>query len=266
MTPTTPSGTRTRSDPQAVGAHPALDHLADGVGQRRHLAQAVGHGPDPLGGEPQPVEGHVGGVTGPGPLEVGGVVLEQVVVPLFEQVGGHEQRTVLGGAVRHQPGPGRPPWRADRDRRCGPGPCSRVPPPRALPGRRSTSNGPTRVPPPSTIGCAQTSTTRSSRCTISGAAPSGNALVRRPAHDATICGPMTSEPLGEDHAVGPRDLHGVVGVEAARHRHHPGREQRGLTFHERETGSFVHDEGPRGGDGERDPQLPGRQAPSRGPG
>ena len=44
-------------------------------------------------------------------------------------------------------------------------------------------------------------------------------------------GGMTGQALGEDHAVGSGDLHGVIGVEATRHRHHPGGEQRRLSLH-----------------------------------
>ena len=46
MIATTPSGTRTRRDAQPVGSHPAVEHLADRVGQPGHLAQAGRHGVD----------------------------------------------------------------------------------------------------------------------------------------------------------------------------------------------------------------------------
>ena len=43
-------------DAQAVGAHPAVEHLAHRVGQRGHLAQPAGHASMRAGVEPQAVE------------------------------------------------------------------------------------------------------------------------------------------------------------------------------------------------------------------
>ena len=94
MIATTPSGTRTRADAQAVGADPAVEHLADRVGQRRHLAQAGGHALDLGRGQAQPVDDRGGRAVGLGPGHVGGVGLEQLGGPGDEQVGRGEQGVV----------------------------------------------------------------------------------------------------------------------------------------------------------------------------
>ena len=44
------------ADAQAVRSHPAVEHLADRIGQRRDLAEPAGHRLDAAGVEPQPVD------------------------------------------------------------------------------------------------------------------------------------------------------------------------------------------------------------------
>ena len=58
------------ADAQAVRAHPAGQHLAHRVGQRRHLAQAAGHRLDAAGVEPQAVDHRGADAPGLGPLDV----------------------------------------------------------------------------------------------------------------------------------------------------------------------------------------------------
>ena len=73
MTPTTPSGTRTRSTRSPLGrTQPSID-LADRVGQGGHLAQAARHAAHPVLGQAQAVEGRLGQAGRLGPLEVGPV-------------------------------------------------------------------------------------------------------------------------------------------------------------------------------------------------
>ena len=100
MIPTTPSGTRTRSHAEAVRPHVAFDDLADGIGQRRDRAQAVGHLRDALLGEPQPVDDsrRSAGLRGSGHVA---------------RVGAHELVATLVRADR-QPAPAPRPWPTSR--------------------------------------------------------------------------------------------------------------------------------------------------------
>ena len=76
MMPMTPSGTRTRSIASPFGPRPAGDHAADGIGQRRHLLQPLGHGLDALWVEGEAVEERGGGATLLHGCKVTGVGLE----------------------------------------------------------------------------------------------------------------------------------------------------------------------------------------------
>ena len=82
-------------DVQPVGAPPAVEHLADRVGQRGDGAQAGGHAVEAGLGEAEPVEGpglHAGGLGGLDVEPVGG---EELGGPVDQEVGGGEQRGVL---------------------------------------------------------------------------------------------------------------------------------------------------------------------------
>ena len=56
MIATTPSGTRTRVICEPVGPGPAVEHLADRVGESGDRAQPVGHAREARVGEAQAVE------------------------------------------------------------------------------------------------------------------------------------------------------------------------------------------------------------------
>ena len=94
-------------DLEPVRAPPAVEHLADRVGQRGHLAQAGGHGPDPGVGQPEPVERarlHAAGGRG---LQVGLVGGQHLGGPLLQHLGGGQQGGVLGRGRRRGEDPGR---------------------------------------------------------------------------------------------------------------------------------------------------------------
>ena len=97
-----PEGHPDPRDPQAVGADPAVDHLADRVGQGGHGPEAGGHARDPAGVEPEPVErGGVGSAAsrpGPGRRRWRRAARR----PLLDEVGGAAQGLVPGG--RRRPG------------------------------------------------------------------------------------------------------------------------------------------------------------------
>ena len=97
MIPTTPSGTRTRSTRRPFGPDPAVDHLADRVGQAGHRAQPVGHGRPPGRRSSRSRSSEVASAPARSArLDVDGVGLEHPVGPLLEQVGGQEQGLVPG--------------------------------------------------------------------------------------------------------------------------------------------------------------------------
>ena len=89
-------------DLESVRAAPAVEHLADRVGQRSDSAQPVRHPFEAGVGEAQPVERARGHARGLGGFEVGVVRGPDLVCPLGEQVGRGEQGPVLGR--RRRPG------------------------------------------------------------------------------------------------------------------------------------------------------------------
>ena len=133
-------------DPQAVGPHPALDHLAHRVGQRGHLAQAARHALHPLLGEAQPVPGRLGHAGRLGPLEVGPVGLHQRRPLLFEEVGGQPQGVVAHRARRPGHHPRRRPDAARELLQCGRGHRVRLQGPGRPDGRRPGCAAPSTPP------------------------------------------------------------------------------------------------------------------------
>src|SRR5579875_89163 len=74
------------------------------------------------------------------------------------------------------------------------------------------------------------------------------------------CRRVPHQPLGEDRAVGPGDLDGVVRLELAAPADYPRREERPPAVDERPAGAVVDHEPTRRAQGVGDPELPGRQA------
>ena len=111
MIPTTPSGTRTRCDSQAVGPDPAVDHLADRVGQAGHRAQPVGHGRDPLGASRRSRSSAVASAPARSAWATSVALASSRAVRLdVEQIGGNRQSLIPGSAdevamVGRPPGP-----------------------------------------------------------------------------------------------------------------------------------------------------------------
>ena len=161
MMPTTPSGHPRPADLQTVRAHPAVEHLADRVGEVGDRAQPVGHPREPGVGEPQPVEG---GASAPParPGAVGVVGRVDLGRPLAEQVGRRPQGFVPGGRRRPGDRAGGPLGHAAELGQAAGG--SEVTPPayrcapEATPGRRAEAG-----PPRTAVAGAQGRTTRSSR-------------------------------------------------------------------------------------------------------
>ena len=100
MMATTPRGTRTFSIAQPVGPDPAVDDLADRVGQRGHLAQARGHASMRAAREAETIDDGRRRAVPLGALHVGGVGLEDLGRPLDQQVGGGREPRVLHGGRR----------------------------------------------------------------------------------------------------------------------------------------------------------------------
>ncbi len=83
-------------DFQPIGPHPAVDGLADRVGEGDHLAQAPRHGRHPGLAQPEPVDGGGRGARLFAVGHVGGVSLQDLIHAGLEQVGGGRQGGVLG--------------------------------------------------------------------------------------------------------------------------------------------------------------------------
>ena len=95
-------------DLEAVGPPPPVEDLAHGVGQGGDVAEPPGHPGEAGLGEAEPVEGAGFHPPGGGRLDVDGVGLEDVAGALLEQVGGGQERLVLGrrGGGGQHPGGG----------------------------------------------------------------------------------------------------------------------------------------------------------------
>ena len=106
MTPTTPSGTRTRSTRSPFGRTQPSTTWPTGSGKaatwRRPSAMAATRSARGAAGRCS----DVGGTFGARPLEVGAVVLEHLGATLLEQVASHAQGTVLGRPSGHGQSPG----------------------------------------------------------------------------------------------------------------------------------------------------------------
>ena len=80
---------------EPVGEPEAVDHLADGIGQRRDVPDLAGDRGDPAGVEREPVQQRVGQPRLAAGLEVAGVGLEDLRRPLDQLVGDRLERGVL---------------------------------------------------------------------------------------------------------------------------------------------------------------------------
>ena len=195
MMPTTPEGDPDPLDPQAVGPHPAVDHLADRVGQARPPCAARRPWPPPgrrpAGAgrarwrRPRPARPGPRRRRWPPRIALG---------PLLEQVGGPVEGLVAGG----RRGPGQQPagrlgTSAQLGHRGWTGsiaPCQRTC--RASGSRR-----------PGPVAGLTSSTTRSSRWTTSEATSSGSSSDRRPAHRPPRADDWRTRPLAKTAPSGP---------------------------------------------------------------
>ena len=80
---------------EAVGAGPAVGHLADGIGEAGDGSEAVGHRQEAHVGEAQPVDDGRRATVGLGGGHIDLVGGEDLGVPVEEEVGGGEERRVL---------------------------------------------------------------------------------------------------------------------------------------------------------------------------
>jgi hypothetical protein len=92
---------------EPVRARPPLDHLADGIGETGDVAQAGGHRRDPPFVEAQAVDDGRRRAPGFGPFDVDGIGGEQVGRAFLEEVGGGDERRVLGRRRRQRQRPSR---------------------------------------------------------------------------------------------------------------------------------------------------------------
>ena len=122
MMATTPERHPDPADAQPVGAGPPVEHLADRIGQRGHLAQPVGHRAT-LRSVRRSRSSAVGRRTRlGGQLHVDRVGLEQLVGPGLEQLGRQDQRVVLlrrRGRAQLDRGRLRPPAELGHGHGCG---------------------------------------------------------------------------------------------------------------------------------------------------
>src|SRR6202034_857587 len=92
---------------QAVGQRVAVDNLADGIGQRRDLPYAGGHGGDAVLVEREAIEQRVGQAVGLTGLQITRVGLEDLLGAVDQGGGDRRERVVLDpGPERGQPARG----------------------------------------------------------------------------------------------------------------------------------------------------------------